>query len=184
MFRRKSWNRIPAYKFGYGWKPIFKCFLSQRIKRIDLNTPIFFSVRDQFQKKIWEQDSNKCAIFRSTVFVLWCVGTLSIFKVSTNHSTNTVERNMVLVGISCIQILFWNWAFFQKYIGLFKSMRLILCERKRLNIGFHLYLKVYAGILFQIFFGTGPVQMEQVPRRKKPNPRNKCFVDLKSCYIL
>ena len=81
MFRRKSWNRIPAYKFGYGWKPIFKCFLSQRIKRIDLNTPIFFSVRDQFQKKIWEQDSNKCAIFRSTVFVLWCVGTLSFFKI-------------------------------------------------------------------------------------------------------
>ena len=70
MFHWKSWNRIPAYKFGYGWKPIFKCFLSQRIKRIDLNTPIFFSVRDQFQKKIWEQDSNKWAIFRSTVFVL------------------------------------------------------------------------------------------------------------------
>ena len=104
MFRRKSWNRIPAYKFGYGWKPLFKCFLSQRIKRIDLNTPIFFSVRDQFQKKIWEQDSNKCAIFRSTVFVLYRdIARTFLYR----NLFSFFWRNMFF-----FYFFEWNWNFF------------------------------------------------------------------------
>ena len=91
-------------------------------------------------------------------------GTL-IFKVLTHHSTNTVERNMAHLLLSCSQIFFWNWSRTEKNIGVFKSMRLILCERKHLNIGFHPYPKLYAGILFHDFrwnmsrtHGTFPVQ--------------------------
>ena len=58
---------------------------------------------------------------------------------------------MVLLWISCIQILFWNCSRAEKNIGVFKSMRLILCERKHLNIGFHPYPNLYAGILFHDF---------------------------------
>ena len=107
-------------------------------------------------------------------------GNFEKLKVPTHHSTNTVERNMALLLLSCIQILFWNMSFFQKYIGLVKSMRLILCERKRLNIGFHLYTKFYAGILFQIFCGTCPVHTEHVPYTKKQNLEISSFVDVKS----
>jgi hypothetical protein len=67
--------------------------------------------------------------------------------------------------LSCSQIFFWNWSRTEKNIGTFKSMRLILCERKHLNIGFHPYPKLYAGILFHDFrrnmsrtHGTFPVQ--------------------------
>ena len=95
MFHWKSWNRIPAYKFGYGWKPIFKCFLSQRIKRIDLNTAIFFlcgiNSKKRFENRIATNEPYfalrylYCGAWGHWVFqcspVLWCVRTLSFFKV-------------------------------------------------------------------------------------------------------
>ena len=67
------------------------------------------------------------------------------------YNTNTVERNMAHLLLSCSQIFFWNWSRTEKNIGVFKSMRLILCERKHLNIGFHPYPNLYAGILFHDF---------------------------------
>ena len=78
-------------------------------------------------------------------------GTLKKLKVPTHHSSNTVERNMAHLLLSCSQIFFWNWSRTEKNIGVFKSMRLILCERKHLNIGFHPYPKLYAGFLFHDF---------------------------------
>ena len=173
MFRRKSWNRIPAYKFGYGWKPIFKCFLSQRIKRIDLNTPIFFSVRDQFQKKIWEQDSNKCAIFRSTVFVLWCVRTLSFSKfpcvcalcyIGTLPVHFCTEICSAFFDGTCSFFYFfeWNWNFFLFLpIGRFsapaKTNKQVLVPFEKVNKQAHVPSKKAEQISVQKCTGNVPI---------------------------
>ena len=104
MFRRKSWNRIPAYKFGYGWKPIFKCFLSQRIKRIDLNTPIFFSVRDQFKKKFENTIATNVPYF--ALRYLYYIGTLPV------HFCTEICSAFFDGTCSFFYFFEWNWNFF------------------------------------------------------------------------
>ena len=67
--------------FGYGYEREFKTFFTQKIKRIDLKERIYSPQKLKFSNETSIQESNIVANFCATVFVLWCVETLKIFKV-------------------------------------------------------------------------------------------------------
>ena len=67
--------------FGYGYEHEFKTFFTQKIKRIDLKERIYSPQKLKYQNETSIQDINIVANFCATVFVLWCVRTLKIFKV-------------------------------------------------------------------------------------------------------
>ena len=63
-------------------------------------------------------------------------------------------------------------------------MRLILCERKQLNIDFHIYPKFYAGILFHEFHRNTCRTDGNRAVQKKAKTGNKPYVDVDSFYIV